>query len=157
MKKLTILLLLTSLFSYAQVDYKGLIKNIEDVTIKTDIKDHFKGIPFDLEYGDLEFNDERFLRLYGVIINKVKFSSGWSGTNIDITPFDEKADYNKIKNKLIELYGVAETNVTDSRIKHNWETNDKLITLTINLEEEDEQTLGQFKDFENFEITLKQQ
>lgn len=31
------------------------------------------------------------------------------------------------------------------------------ITLTINLEEEDEQTLGQFKDFENFEITLKQQ
>ena len=145
MKKLTILLLLTSLFSYAQVDYKGLIKNIEDVTIKTDIKDHFKGIPFDLEYGDLEFNDERFLRLYGVIINKVKFSSGWSGTNIDITPVDEKADY------------VAETNVTDSRIKHKWETNDKLITLTINLEEEDEQTLGQFKDFENFEITLKQQ
>ena len=161
MKRLTMLLLFTSLFGYAQIDYKGLIKNVEDITYKTDIKAHFKGIPFNEEYSEIEFNDERFLRFYGVIVNKVTFSDSWSGKVINIKPFNENADYEKIKAKLFELYGEPETSERTTRIRYEWETDNKQILLSINLqgeEEEEEETVqGVFKDFDSLTILLKQE
>ena len=165
MKKLTIILLLTSLFGYTQVDYKSLVKNLEEVTIDTDIKEYLKGLPFEESYSDIEFNDERFLLFYDVIIDKVEFKNGWSGKTINITPFNEIEEYEKIKAKLIETYGEPKINVRRHRINHEWDTTDKLITLNINTQEENENEeesqeelkQGAFKEFEELSIYFKQQ
>lgn len=159
MKKLTALLLFTTLIGNAQIDYKGLVRNLQEVTLDTDINEFFKGLPIEEEYGDLKFNDERFLRFYGIIINKVKFSSGYGGKTMSITPFDEKEDYEKIKAKLIEVYGEPEITDRSRSIRYRWETEAQDISLQIEFEEREEgtDTEAKFKSFDDFYITFKNQ
>jgi len=136
MKKLTVFLLFTSIISYAQIDYTGLIKNLEDVTIETDIKTYFKGVPFEEDYAGILINDERFLRFYDIIIDKVRFESNRGYKTMTLTPFDEKADYEKMKAKLIEVYGEPETNEGRSYISYNWKTDKVDISLRVDIEDE---------------------
>ncbi|MCL5246619.1 hypothetical protein M4I21_12410 [Cellulophaga sp. 20_2_10] len=150
MKKITILLLLTSLFGYAQIDYKGLIKNIEDITLETDINTYFKGVPFTTEYGDIKCDDERFLRFYGVLVDRVKISNTYKGKSITMNFFDEKSDYNNIKTKLIALYGEPEVNEGSSSIYYEWKTDNKSLMLRINTED------GLFTEFNELVVTLFQ-
>lgn len=148
MKKLTLLLLLVSLFGYAQVDYKGLVKNIEDITIDTDIETHFKGVPFTEEYGEIKFSDERFLRFYGVFVDKVKINTSYGGKRITMHFFDEITDYNKLKAKLTELYGNPDVNERSSSTYHEWKTESKSLMLRVNTEE------GLFTEFDELVVTL---
>ena len=136
MKRLTILLLFTSIFGSAQIDYKGLVKNLEDVTIETDIREYLKALPYTLAYGEIEFNDERFLRFHNVIIDKVRFKDSWSGKIMVMELFDEKEDYESIKTKLSTLYGEPEINERSESISYEWETDKINIDLEINTEDE---------------------
>jgi len=158
MKKLTILLLFTSFFSYAQIDYKALVKNLEDITIETNLENYFKGLPVQSEYGSIEFNDERFLRFYGVIVNKVAVNNNWRGISLEITPFNKVRDFEEMKNKLSNFYGEPETNESNNWIKYFWENDTKHITLSINLgdENEGEKLKGKFKNFDDLTIFLKE-
>ena len=166
MKKLTVLLLFTSMFGNAQIDYKGLVRNLEDVTATTDLKDYFKGLPIEKEGDDIAFNDERFLRYYGVIIKKVKFGTHWTGRQMEVTPFDEKEDYVRIKSKLIERYGEPEVDDNGSIIVYAWNDASKEIRLSITIEweaEDEEDNLsgnfgeGEFKSFDELTITFTEQ
>lgn len=150
MKKLTILLLFITLCGYAQIDYKGLVKNLEDITFETDIKTHFKGIPFKEEYSQIEFSDERFLRFYDIIVDKVSFENNWGGRTMTMKLFNEKSDYNNIKTKLIELYGEPEINERSSSIFYEWKTDKVNTTLRIKTEE------GKFTEFDELVVTLIQ-
>jgi hypothetical protein len=149
MRKLTIILLFTTIFGYAQIDYKKLVRNLEDVTIDTDIKTYFKDLPFEEMYDEIQFNDERFLRFYGIIIDKVKFKNRRSGKTVSITPFNEKEDYDKIKAKLIELYGEPEIDNRDNSNSYEWITDKEKINLEIITED------GVFKTFDYLTITFK--
>lgn len=150
MKKLTVLLLLVSLFGHAQVDYKGLVKNIEDITLETDIKAHFKGLPFTEEYGEIKFSDERFLRFYGVFVDKVKINSSYEGKRITMHFFDEISNFNKLKTKLTELYGNPNTNQSSSSAYYEWKTDNKSLMLRVNTED------GLFTEFDELVVTLFQ-
>lgn len=165
MKKLTVLLLLTSLFGYSQIDYKGLVRNLEDVTINTDIKAYFKGLPIESDSDGIAFNDERFLRFYGVIINKVKFSDRWGEKKMDITAFNEKEDYVKIKSKLIEAYGEPDTDFYGRNSVFSWrnDTNDIRLSITFqrssgdpDVDENDDFVKRKFESFDSLTIIFKE-
>ncbi|WP_158976042.1 hypothetical protein [Cellulophaga sp. L1A9] len=144
------LFLFTSLYSFSQIDYKALIKNLENVTAETDLNTFFKGIPNDETYsGDLMFEDERFLMFYNVPIDKVIFSHGWSRFTMKLEPFDEKEDFETIKSNLINSYGEPEIDDNDTSIYYEWETASLQVQLGIRKEE------GEFKAFENLEIQFK--
>jgi len=151
MYRLTIILMFTTVFSYAQIDYQGLIRNLEEVTVETDVKEYFKDLPLQEEYDNLFFNDERFLRFHTVIVDKVNFSRGWSGrTTMRLTFFNEQKDYESIKKILFEKYGEPEIDERDHSIIYNWEMENKRIFLEINVEEQ------QFKSFEHLDITFEE-
>lgn len=150
MKKLTLLaLLLTSIFSYAQIDYKGLVKNLENITIETDLNVYFEGLPIKQDSYGISFGDERFLQFHQIFVDKVEFDSSWNGKHMDITFFNEKEDYNKLKAKLIEKYGEPEENIYDNSITYTWDTDTEAIYLKIDKEEE------LFTSFDSFKITFK--
>lgn len=151
MRKLLLMSLFITYSGYAQIDYKGLVKNLDEVTKTTDLKVYFKGLPVDISDSDLEYRDERFLRFYGVIVDEVSFSERWTGNReMEIKLFNEKTEVDKIKAKLIALYGEPEVNEYDDAIRYEWITDEKNIVLTINLEK------GQFKDVEDFTISFNQ-
>ncbi|ADV49976.1 hypothetical protein I2486_13155 [Cellulophaga sp. E16_2] len=145
------LLLFTSLFTFAQIDYKGLIKNLENVTAETDLKAFFKGIPSGENYaGDLLFEDERFLMFYKVPIDKVSFSNDWNGLSMELKPFDEKEDYETIVSNLIKSYGEPEIDDDDdTSIYYEWNTETLHILLSIRKEK------GEFKAFDNLDLKFK--
>lgn len=135
MKKLTTILLFTSIFGYSQIDYKMLIKNLEDVTIETKAKVYFKDIPFEEDYTGILINDERFLRFYDIIIDKVSFNNNRGYTTMTMKPFDEKADYDTMKAKLIEVYNEPEVDEGNRYISYTWRTDKVNISLRVNIEE----------------------
>lgn len=152
MKKLTAILLFTSLFGYAQIDYKGLVKNLEEITAETDLTAYFNDLPIDDEYSNIEFKDERFLRFHGIIIDDVEFKTGWSGErSLVITLFDEQEDYEKIKTKLTKLYGEPEIDEKNNSIDYDWKNEQEEIELTVKIEN------GVFTEFDYFAITFNKQ
>ena len=165
MKKLTVLFLFMSVFGYAQIDYKGLVRNLEEINRTTDLKFYFKGLPIETEGNVIAFNDERFLRYFGIVIKKVKFDQHWTGKRMEITPFDEKEDFFKIKSKLIERHGEPEVDDNGSTIDYVWNDSKEEIRLSITMEwEEDDEERnsnensgeGQFKAFDELTITFKE-
>lgn len=165
MKKITLIFLFASFYSNAQIDYKALVRNLEDVNSSTDLKTYFKGLPITTDEEDVKFNDERFLRFYGVTVREVKFGNDWEHRTMSITPFDEKADYDTIKLKLIEIYGEPELDERGTTIVYNWENENKEISLSVNFawEPDDEDAIlsehlneAKFETFENVLIIYKQ-
>ncbi len=146
---LVIALLYFSSQSYAQIDYKALIRNLEDVTKETNLKDFFEGLPNNMSKNEGEFKDERFLRLYGVVVDNVEFENSWSGRYLSISLFDEEVDYKIFKEKFTSLYGDPE--IDDSyqdELYYEWSSEENRITMSVKLEED---TFLKFND----KLTIK--
>jgi len=149
MYKLTTIALFTTILSYAQIDYKSLIKNLEDITNETDLKEYFEDLPSSTEYDNLVLNDERFLRFHSIIIDKVTFSNGWYGKTMTLKTFNKKEDYLKLKTELSNVYEELEIDEQSNSIIYNWKTtNKKSIQLEIELEE------GEFKTIESLTVSF---
>ncbi len=151
MKKSTILLfLLVYNAAFSQIDYKGLVRNLEEITYETNIKSFFKGLKIRKKYGDSGdylFEDERFLKFHGITVEKVEFSTNWKGDKeISITPFNNIEETQLFIKKLTELYGESKKNRHNNLI---WKTDLKTIFLDIENNEKDE-----FKKINKIEITL---
>ncbi|WP_299219560.1 hypothetical protein [uncultured Aquimarina sp.] len=146
MYRITVLLLFASFFSYAQIDYKSLIKNLEEITIETNLNEYFDELPSENRYDDLVLNDERFLRFYSIIVDKVSFSSGWRGRTMTLKFFDESRDYESIKKILSEKYGEPEIDQRDNSINYEWKVDEKELSLNVNTED------GVFKSFDSLDV-----
>ncbi|MCF6349878.1 MAG: hypothetical protein L3J23_02460 [Flavobacteriaceae bacterium] len=142
-----LLISITSTF-YGQIDYKGLVKNIEEVTYQTDIEEYLKGLKYKKNYGDIVFDDERFIKYYGIVVDKVTFNVEWSNKNLSLELFNEEKDYIFLKEKLTELYGDAKINKSEDKITYNWTSTKKKIELNIKIEDE------RFSKFELLNIKL---
>ncbi|WP_282053679.1 hypothetical protein [Maribacter luteus] len=106
MKKILIVLLFLGYTGYAQIDYEGLIKNLEEVTAQTNLKTYFKDLPVDDRFDAIRYNDGRFLKYYNVAIKQLKISENFYGEReVSITPFMKKEDYAKILTNLKAAYG----------------------------------------------------
>ena len=150
MRKLVTIFFFISFFSYSQIDYKKLVKHLDTITVKTELKTFFNDIPFKASGDEIKLTDERFLRYYNVIVDKVIFDNGWYGKRMQITLFDNIEDYRIIKTKLTELHGDATSENNSSSITHTWETDTQIIVLEVETED------NVFKEFEELTIKYKQ-
>jgi len=150
MRKLIIILLFTNFYSHSQVDYKKLIKHLDTITVKTDLKAFFNDIPFRESGDEIKLTDERFLRYHNVIVDDVVFNDDWYGKRMEIKLFNNITDYKKLKAKLTELHGDATYENNSSSITHTWETDTQVIVLEVETEDE------VFKEFEELTIKYKQ-
>ncbi|MBO0590995.1 hypothetical protein I2486_06195 [Cellulophaga sp. E16_2] len=146
MKKLALTLFLTSVVGYAQIDYDALVKNLEEITAKTDLPQFFEGLSY--SGTNYTFYDDRFLRFYDVIIDEAQIAYFVDELAIMITPFNKVEDFNNIRSKLIETYGAPELNDRGYSCDYRWDTNERSIVLSINKID------GEFNTFEWFFITL---
>jgi len=140
---LILILLLASTLGYAQIDYKALVRNLEDVTKDTNLKEYFEGLSSSsMNKSEGEFKDERFLRLYGVIVDDVEFESSWSGRYINIRLFNEEVDYKVLKEKFTSHLGTPVINDRyEDELEYTWSTQEKQISMYINLKD------GKFLEF----------
>lgn len=130
MQKLTLLLLLTGFFGHAQIDYKALVRDLEDVTLTTDIKTYFNEVPIEDKNGKISCKDERFLRFYGTQVNTVTFKETAEGDRImEITPFLEKEDYAQITASLTKIHGTPKTDHVADAKNLIWVTDEKEVHL----------------------------
>jgi len=137
---------LTSL-GYSQIDYEGLIRNLEEIGAETNLEEFLAELPYTKnDYDEISVKDERFLRFYGVIVDEVNFENGYSGKEMTLSLFDEESDYEVLKAKFNELYGEPEADIRDNRESLEWETETKKIYLSIDKEK------GSFKKFSNLRI-----
>lgn len=131
MKKLKILLLFISILGYGQID-KNLIKNLEEITVKTELATFFKGLPFDDGLAIFNFYDERFLRFYDVIIDQV--AVGYEiddATTMMITPFNENEDYEKIKKELNKVYVAPKFVKKRYSMHYEWKNDARKVVLEV--------------------------
>lgn len=151
MKKIVFVLLFMGFSGVAQVDYSGLVKNLEDITIDTDLKLYFEGLPVvDYHNGNIFYNDSRFLRFYEVTISSVKFEKNRENQRrITITPNMVKKDYDLILANLIAVYGTTEIFDYGISKHYEWITDDRKIYLKNELDN------GVYKKLSNITINFK--
>jgi len=138
--------LIASTLSYAQIDYKSLIRNLEDITKDTNVNEYFKELPsVGTDKNSVKFQDERFLRLYGIVVDDVELENySWSGMRISIKLFDEEEDYKILKEKFTSLYGNPEIDDSnENELYYEWSSDEKKIAMSVELEE------GEFLEFES--------
>ncbi|MBL4746514.1 MAG: hypothetical protein JKY08_09135 [Flavobacteriaceae bacterium] len=147
-KTITLILMCTCLCTYSQINYKKLIRNLEEINFETDIEKFFKELRVNKSDDNYTFKDERFLRFHGVIVDDMKYYTSYSLNKvIHITPFNNEKDALVLIKKLTQLYGEP----TDI-IHHvlSWGNSKKTITLEIEKNED-----NKFEKFREIEITLR--
>lgn len=148
----SIFLLFIGLSLHAQIDYKALEKNIEEITVKTDLDSFFEGIPPADKYHIDGYADERFLRFYGVPIAEFKVKENWDHSLwLTLTPFDSKENLDKISAKLTKLFDDPIVETYGDFEKFRWKMEGKEIILATEIEE------GVFSKFREIEIKLEAQ
>ncbi len=143
MRQLTLIAFLGIFIGHAQVDYKSLVKKLEDVTIDTDVKQYFKDLHIEENFdGKIKCNDERFLRFYNIVVNKVTFEKLENEKEMHITFFNENREHNKLKSKLIKNYGKPKIENNSNALVYKWENNLKVIKLDISNPEKNDESLA---------------
>ena len=142
LKIVTLLLFFVSSFSFAQIDYNGLVRNLEEITKETDFKVFFKDLPVEIN-DEVSYNDERFLRYYGITVDKMEYRDGWNASYLELTFFNKASDYKKLVSKLTEVYGDTRPNNQEDSIGYAFGNDQMVITFDVELKD------GVFSRFTN--------